>query len=151
MHREKVIKNVINSLSNYYRKQESFKRVFSNEPIMEKVSETFDAEIFDLIDSIFDMLGLPEKDEIDSERECPNHTSKGKKYLVLKAQKSEKGEGLNWSRKVCDNLIIEAAKNKEHLEAAVELISKWENLSNYTEKVENQSSVYYEDFLDQET
>ena len=52
--------------------------------------------------------------------------------------------GSNWSRKVCTNLIIEAAKNKEHLEAAVDLISKWENLSDYTKKVENQSSFNYD-------
>ncbi len=148
MHRETVIKNVINSLSNYYKKQESFKRVFSNEPIMEKVSETFDTEIFDLIDSVLDMLDLPENHEIDREYKYPNHVSKDKINLVLEAQKSDNGESSNWSRKVCTNLIIEAAKNKKYLEAAVDLISKRERLSDYTKKVENQIFFNYVDFLD---
>ena len=151
MHRETVITNVINSLSNHYKKQESFKRVFSNEPIMEKMSETFEAEIFDLIDSVLDMFGIPEKEEIDGEYEYPNHASKANLNLVLEAQKSEKGEVSNWSRKVCTNLIIESAKNNDHLEAAVDLISKWEYLSDYTKKVEYQTCFNYIDLLEQHT
>lgn len=60
-----ILKNVIESLSNYYEKQESFNRIFFNEPVMSKAIEVFDTEIEDMINYIFDLMGIPNEEPAD--------------------------------------------------------------------------------------
>ncbi|CAK6471652.1 hypothetical protein BFRIG_01368 [Peribacillus frigoritolerans] len=122
---KEILKNLIKSFSNYYEKQNSFKRVFLNEPVMSKAIEVFDTEMIEMVDYVFDLIGIPNEDSLD-------------KY-----------DRLNWTRDVCTNLIEKAAKNEKYIEPAIELISDWEKLSNYTSKVETHTWFRYYQLLDE--
>lgn len=125
MKQTEILKNVIESLSNYYKKQESFNRTFLNEPVISKAIEVFDTEINEMVDHVFDLIGIPNEESAD-------------KY-----------ERKNWTRDVCTNLINIAAKNEKYVEPAVELISDWKSLRNYTSKVETSTWFYYHQLLDE--
>ncbi|MGE6202999.1 hypothetical protein [Guptibacillus hwajinpoensis] len=145
MNTQSTITNVINTLSSYYKKQESFKNIFSNQSIMVKVGETFDEEIFELIDSVLDMLGLPRKEDVEVNGN--NHSIENGLNLSLEAQLYKEGFRDQWERKICTNLIIEAAKNKIYLESAVKLVSQWQKLNQYIKEVEKHDCFYYIDLL----
>lgn len=125
MEQKAILKNVIKSLSNYYEKQKSFKRVFLNEPVMSKAIEVFDTEMNEMVDHLFDLIGIPNEEY------------------------SDKYGRLNWTRDVCTNLIEIAAKNEKYVEPAIELISDWKKLSDYTSKVETHTWFGYYKLLDE--
>lgn len=110
MEQKEILKNVITSFSNYYEKQKSFKRVFLNEPVMSKAIEVFDSEMNEMVDHVFDLMGIPNEES------------------------SDKYDKLNWTRDVCTNLIEIAANNEKYIEPAIELISDWANLNDYNFK-----------------
>jgi hypothetical protein len=125
MKQTEILKNVIESLSSYYEKQESFNRIFSHEPVMSKAIEVFDTEMLEMVDHIFDLIGIPNE-------ESPN------KY-----------DRKNWTRDVCANLIKIAAKDEKYIEPAVELVSDWKRLGEYTSKVEKSTWFAYYELLDE--
>lgn len=124
MEQIEILKNVIKSFSNYYEKQKSFKR-FLNEPVMSKAIEVFDAEMNEMLDHVFDLIGIPNEES------------------------SDKYDRLNWTRNVCTNLIEIATKNEKYIEPAIELISDWGNLEDYTSKVETHDWFRYYQLLDE--
>ncbi|MFP3511330.1 hypothetical protein SB775_17095 [Peribacillus sp. SIMBA_075] len=77
MEQKEILINVIKSFSNYYEKQKSFKKVFLNEPVMSKAIEVFDAEMNEMLDHVFDLIGIPNEES------------------------SDKYDRLNWTRNVC--------------------------------------------------
>lgn len=125
MEQKEILKNVITSFSNYYEKQKSFKRVFLNEPVMSKAIEVFDSEMNEMVDHVFDLMGIPNEES------------------------SDKYDKLNWTRDVCTNLIEIAANNEKYIEPAIELISDWANLNDYTSKVEKHTWLRYHQLLDE--
>ncbi|MGE7649135.1 hypothetical protein ACQKM1_15290 [Peribacillus frigoritolerans] len=125
MEQKEILKNVIKSFSNYYEKQKSFKRVFLNEPVMSKAIEVFDTEMNEMVDHIFDLIGIPNEEY------------------------SDKYDKSNWTRDVCINLIEIAAKNEKYIEPAIELISDWVNLGDYTSKIESHTWFRYYQLLDE--
>ncbi|ASS95094.1 hypothetical protein [Peribacillus simplex] len=126
MEQKEILKNVIESLSNYYEKQKSFKRVFLNEPVMSKAVEVFDTGMNEMVDHIFDLIGIPNEESSDN------------KY-----------ETSNWTKRVLTNLIDIAAKEEKYIESTIELISDWKNLSDYTSKVESHTWFGYRQLLDE--
>ncbi|MED3972925.1 hypothetical protein COM86_09445 [Priestia megaterium] len=125
MEHQKILENVIETLSNYYKKQKSFIRIFLNEPVMSKAIEVFDNEMLEMVDHAFDLMGIPNEESPD-------------KY-----------DKKNWTRGVCTNLIKIAAKNDKYVEPAVELINNWENLTDFTSKVESHTWFHYDQLLDE--
>ena len=125
MEQKEILNNVIRSFSSYFEKQKSFKRVFLNEPVMSKAIEVFDTEMHDMVDHVFDLIGIPNEES------------------------SDKYDRLNWTRDVCTNLIKIAAKDEKYVEAAIELISDWEGLGDYTLKVENHTWFHYNQLLEE--
>jgi hypothetical protein len=125
MEQKEILKNVIKSLSNYNEKQESFKRCFLNEPVMSKAIEVFDTEMNEMVYLVFDLIGIPNEES------------------------SDKNDRLNWTRDVCFNLINIAATNEKYVEPAVELISCWKNLTDYTSKVETHTWFRFHQLLDE--
>jgi hypothetical protein len=123
MEQNEVLENVIKSLSNYYKKQKSFNRIFTNEPVMSKAIEVFDSEMLEMIDHVFDLIGITNEESTNIYDEE------------------------DWTRRVCKNLLIIAAKNEKYVEPAVELIINWENLSEHTTKVETSTWFNYEELL----
>ncbi|MFB8425071.1 hypothetical protein ACFC4S_23930 [Priestia megaterium] len=59
MKETEIIENVIGTLVAYHKKQKSFNTIFSNEPVMSKAIEVFDNEILEMVDHIFDSMGIP--------------------------------------------------------------------------------------------
>jgi hypothetical protein len=121
-----ILKNVIGSLKQYHLKQESFKQIFSNEPVMSKAIEVFDTEMDEMVEHIFDLIGIP------------NGESSNNKY-----------ERKNWTRDVCTNLVKIAAENEKYVEPAVELISDWKRMGTYTAKVEKHTWFGFYELLDE--
>ncbi|MEE3951662.1 hypothetical protein [Peribacillus frigoritolerans] len=125
MKQKEILKNVIKSFSNYYEKQKSFKRVFLNEPVMSKAIEVFDTEMNEMVDHVFDLIGIPNEESLD-------------KY-----------DRLNWKRDVCTKLIKIAAENEKYIEPAIELIYDWGNLEDYTSKIETHDWFRVHQLLDE--
>jgi len=123
MEQNEILVNVIKSLSNYYQKQESFDRIFTNEPVMSKAIEVFDNEMLEMVDHVFDLIGITNEES------------------------TNKYDEENWERRVCKKLLINAAINEKYVEPAVELIINWENLSDYTTKVETSTWFNYKELL----
>ena len=125
MDTKQVLKKVIKSLASYQEKQKSFKKIFVNEPVMSKAIEVFDSEMDEMIESVLELIGVPEDQN-------PN----------------DKYDSENWTRDVCADLIKSAAKNEKYIEPAAELISDWENLSDYVSRVESTTWFHYNQLLD---
>ena len=125
MEQSEILKNVIESLSDYYEKQNSFNRIFLNEPVVSKAIEVFDTEINEMVDHVFDLIGIPNEES------------------------TNKYNRKNWTRDVCTKLIEIAAKNEKYVEPAVELISDWKCLGDYTMKVETSTWFGYYQLLDE--
>ncbi|WP_340141854.1 hypothetical protein [Priestia sp. D3YE.R1] len=92
---------------------------------MSKAIEVFDNEMLEMVDHAFDLMGIPNEEFPD-------------KY-----------DRKNWTRCVCTNLIKIAAKNEKYVEPAVELINNWENLTDFTSKVESHTWFHYDPLLDE--
>lgn len=125
MNQTKIIEGVIGTLESYHRKQKSFNAIFLNEPVMSKTIEVFDNEMLEMVDYVFDLLGIPTEEP------------------------ESKYDEENWTRNVCSALIKLAAKNEKYVEPAVELIINWERLSDYTTKVETSTWFNYNQLLDE--
>ncbi|ALC91575.1 hypothetical protein AM500_18625 [Bacillus sp. FJAT-18017] len=120
-----LLEKVINTLSDYYEKQDSFKNVFQHEPIMSKAIEVFDEEMLNMIDIVLELIGIPNEES------------------------SEKYSRENWTKSVCSNLIKIAAQDKKFIVPAAELISNWKCLSDYTSKIETHTWFYYTQLLEE--
>ncbi|NGY88516.1 hypothetical protein F6Y05_36600 [Bacillus megaterium] len=125
MKETEIIENVIGTLVAYHKKQKSFNTIFSNEPVMSKAIEVFDNEILEMVDHIFDSMGIPTDEP------------------------KNKYDEKNWTRDVCTALIKIAAKNEKYVAPAVELVSNWKHLSEYTTKVETRTWFNYDQLLDE--
>lgn len=79
----------------------------------------------EMVDHVFDLIGIPNEES------------------------NNKYDTKNWTRDVCTNLIKIAAKNEKYVEPAVELISKWKCLDDYTSKVETSTWFSYSKLLDE--
>lgn len=124
MDKEKILKNVIKSFSDYNAKQKSFKRIFLNEPVMSKAIEVFYDEMVEMLGHIFDLLEIP-REESDKDRDS------------------------NWTRDICFGLIKIAANNEKYVEPTIELVLDWKNLNDYTSRVETHNWFHFEELLDE--
>src|SRR5690554_3319321 len=105
MDHQQVLKELIQTLSYYRKKQSLFMELFEENPVLSKVIEVFDEEMDTMIYLVFDQMGIPEEVEVNKY---------GRK---------------NWKRNVCFHLIQQAASNEKYVEPAVELICDWEKLT----------------------
>ena len=119
MQHTEILKNAINKISNCYEKEMILSWSFIDDDI-----KSFDTEINEMVDSVFDLIGVPKEQNLD------------------KCKKRK------WIRDVCTNLIQIAAKNEKYVEPAVELISDWGNLYDYKSIIETKNTWSYYDLLD---
>lgn len=124
MDQQEILKNTIKTFSNYYEKQRSFESIISYDPVISKALEVFDVDMEEMAQRVFDLMKIPFEDS------------------------PEKNGRENWTRDICLSLIKLAAEEEKYIAPAVELITDWRNLNDYTSKVKSHTWFYHSQLLD---